>query len=379
MTFNSGVCYAEWTERNGASHIQGAWITTTPNTTWVPRHPSLHRNMRLRIDGYFADDDPCIWPQPIFIGYEHLTCIKRRVVPGTMPIDLFLSPIKLEDIAIITSDSREPLYKTTSTFNALVNHHRNIMTQQSLDFLARTHHTSHRRLRELVVLLEQATSLLEAHIGGKNTIGWSFAIVARTYLELSAYLDYQHRCDNILFAPSSEEPCDTTIMGAFVTTADTARHLFKLGIPIWWIRHKSCPSLLASPLTEHVAETAPDAVKIDVGMCIEHHLAFDPTAPPLFCGDSYQVEFLDHLHSWPGRQIYHTYSTTAIKRHLLYTEPDLSHGRADNNGVYTKPKKRRKRNNLTSEGAGGTRNISSASEGRLYLKSLYSWLTNMGM
>jgi hypothetical protein len=63
----------------------GAWFITSPNMDFVPQPPLVcTRNMRIRADFKYGEDDPLQWPQPYLSSDCHLGVIP--LCPG--PDDL---------------------------------------------------------------------------------------------------------------------------------------------------------------------------------------------------------------------------------------------------------------------------------------------------
>ena len=65
----------------GAVILDGQFFITTANAEYIPLPPFGEREVKLRADSRYGDDDPIQWAQPYIAYHSHLAAIPR---PNTL-------------------------------------------------------------------------------------------------------------------------------------------------------------------------------------------------------------------------------------------------------------------------------------------------------
>ena len=241
LEFYDGLLFYEYSVKPVGERVR-TWTMTTPNACWLPSPPGPHRSVRLRTDGFFGPDDPCLWPQLLYPNHEHLACIRMSDSDPNSGVSFCRNGLSVERDGDLTQDGS---YRLNSAFYTRCSTHMIVLIEH-IKTLAVNNRSA---LDKLITLLRNALKQLKIFVGIPKHLKYRFAVFSRLYLELQAHADYH----TITLSPDS--PGSTlkgTFIGAFTFSSDQANILYQQGIPVWYIRSKKAaaeesPRLLQTP------------------------------------------------------------------------------------------------------------------------------------
>lgn len=274
----------------GAVVHDGYLFVTTPNQN-VVYYPPLgsNRNVRLRNDFRFGDNDPLVWPQPYLGQFCHFGAILRKPQSDTEPLAImWWTPDRTSFIPmtanIITGVGRLEISKLdrlrvlvdsvaqrVDTYRDDVNHpHKN---QYCL-------HTAN--------ALKHAFARLESLPMSWRQVQFGVAHVQRFFLETTAALDYLY-----VFKPrmDGDLPAATHVehrIGAFTMEPLIAQEFVRAGLPIWLVRRYG---LLPSVRIDSVKEPRQPGDLV----CLEDAT---PPFPTIFRGPATHSEKYNNILGW---------------------------------------------------------------------------------
>jgi hypothetical protein len=213
----------------------GRYIVTSPNQREIYNPPlGGDRNVFMRSDLRFGDDDPLQWPQSFLPEYPHLVCIRKPPrtdigfsimwwMPDRSAFDMehhgvlrgigklntsILSHIKTFTTTLLTRAKRDMFKDKTSLINQL--------TYTLQDILHRLEHIS--------------TNFRTMQLGVHS--------IQRVFLELTACLDYAELYGPVINGelPPDSIPKVPKTIGAFTHDLTVCNRLHMAKIPVWLIR-----------------------------------------------------------------------------------------------------------------------------------------------
>lgn len=349
IEFYDGLLFYEYSVKQPGDRVQ-TWTMTTPNTSWLPNPPESHRTVRLRTDGFFGLDDPCLWPQLLYPGHEHLACIRMNDPDPNSGVSFCRNGLSAEKDGDRTQDGS---HRLSHASYARCSTHMVILIGRTKTLAVSDRST----LDKLITLLRNALQQLKIFVGIAKHLKYRFAVFSRLYLELEAYINYH----TITLSPTSESPIPKEgFIGAFTFSPDQANILYQQGIPVWYIRPKKVAAKESPRLLQRSHPSGPRSK----GLWFDGEaIALDPDFPlePFFTGPVSNPTHLAIIREWNLRYIFgatsqawspqYDPSTSSITKpyypstHLNSSTIGKRRGRDDSGsaGVVSSNKKQRKR------------------------------------
>ena len=268
----------------------GTHFITSANQNFILAPPLGEREVRLRTDTRYGDDDPVLWPQPYMSHNCHFACIPR--------------PNSLADHEIIwwtpTYDHFVPFRSSLSPVGGLgkLSPLKYGVLKSSVDSLllraknyqeATAASSRPPMLQPIVKWLEHCLFQLGSVYATFRQVEFLVRDLQRVWLELRALLDYMEifkpRIDGN--APAVIEPAETT--GAFTTSVRVAQDFFTAGLPFWLLRP-------ASELTDQVVHAVVELAQPESfpDLTLTPH----PRYPVIFKGSSSSLEKYQSIHDF---------------------------------------------------------------------------------
>ncbi|KAH6916340.1 hypothetical protein BKA70DRAFT_1092947 [Coprinopsis sp. MPI-PUGE-AT-0042] len=218
----------------GAVIDNGHYFITTPNAQYIPLPPLGHcREVWMRADFRYADDDPLQWPQPYNYMHPHLSVLRNPPIRGDPFETLFISPLDFGTRLVsgvihrLDLDFQRALESSVSSVQIHVEGYRerfdppyndndnNVFMAANLMWNFMT------RVKDLPMT--------------RNELLRSVAETQRYARETMAYIDYyvdvKPRIDGLAQRPTAV----ANVVGAFVQDPLIAQELQAAGIPFWFI------------------------------------------------------------------------------------------------------------------------------------------------
>ncbi|PPQ76448.1 hypothetical protein CVT24_013411 [Panaeolus cyanescens] len=231
---------------NVAAHLeyQGKhYLITTPNQDHVPVPPVGFRELRLRSDLRFGIEDHTIWPQFHAHAYPYLFAISSRPVDANDTMALLwwnptMADFQTTRLGMVEGVGHLADDKLKSMENLI-----NILSQNVKDFLETEKGPKSPSAKTVDViqsfrgqLLDTFQRLSSLKMAFKEMV-FNITEFQRLYLSLSAILRY---CSIYQPRLNSHDDYSATvssgIIGAFTTSAEVAQHLFRAGVPVWFVQ-----------------------------------------------------------------------------------------------------------------------------------------------
>ncbi|TFK58193.1 hypothetical protein BDN72DRAFT_866146 [Pluteus cervinus] len=210
----------------GAVIDDGNHFITSPNVNFVYAPPMGIREVTLRSDNRFGDDDHILWPQPYLPSLCHFGAIRRKS-------DILNDPTNL-----MWSNLKEDEFNNGGT--------------GCLSNIGHPHPNLVRRLDVYIELLTDRFRRYESNTEDKNKnpmsapfttlpmtqeqLSFSFVEVQRFHVELVAVLDYLEVYHPMMVGlePPATEVART--IGVFTTNPQVCQEFHRAGLPVWFIR-----------------------------------------------------------------------------------------------------------------------------------------------
>ncbi|RDB26698.1 hypothetical protein Hypma_005260 [Hypsizygus marmoreus] len=239
----------------GAVVTDGQYFVVSPNMDHVYTPPlGNKREMRLRADGRYADNDYLVGPQPYSVPFCHYAAVPRKPkdpfdalaimwwIPTRDDFDFVdggnilaglgrLDPIKLGRLGGLVHSIQQQVQEYKNNRN--LSHGKN----SPITALSTALNHAFTRLASL------STSLRQTQFG--------VALLQRSFLELKAHLDYL-----TVFHPrmTGEQPAATSVadmIGAYVFDEVVVQEFVRAGLPVWTL--KQC-SLLSTTRVDSLVQ-----------------------------------------------------------------------------------------------------------------------------
>ena len=272
-------------------------MMTTPNASWLPNPPEPYRSVRLRTDGFFGPDDPCLWPQLLYPGQEHLAYIRTNDPDPNSGVSFCRNGLSIERDSDRTQDGSHKLNLTSYT---RCSSHATILIEHTKSLTVNDRST----LDKLVTLLRNALKQLKIFTGIAKHMKYRFAVFSRLYLELEAYINYH---TTALSTAPENLALKKTFIGAFTFSPDQANLLYQQGIPVWYIRSKKVaveesPRLLRAPHLKRPGSETPWFQGQVLALSAELPLE------PFFVGPVTDPTYLTTIREW---NLHYTFDATS--------------------------------------------------------------------
>ncbi|TFK59653.1 hypothetical protein BDN72DRAFT_725271, partial [Pluteus cervinus] len=221
----------------GAVISNGDDFVTSPNARIIP-YPPLggNRDVYIRENLRYGDDDPLQWPQPVIPGYEYLCAIplppldptENNAIMWWMPQqdDFDEGGVGLSGVGRFRQYSLQRLRDVSSS----------LLEQSLAEDLSFDHHTQ--RAADYRDIIRHNLYRLEQYKSSFATMQRGVRHLQRAYLELHALVEW-HTTVKFRIAELEQSqatrPCARTI-GGFTPSPVVADYLFRGGIRVWLIR-----------------------------------------------------------------------------------------------------------------------------------------------
>ena len=299
LEFYDGLLFCEYSVKLVGERVQ-TWMMTTPNACWLPSPPESRRSVRLRTDGFFGPDDPCLWPQLLYPGHEHLACIRMNDPDPNSGVSFCRNGLSVERDGDQTQDGS---YRLNSASYARCSTHTVILIERTKNLVVNDRST----LKKLVTLLRNALIQLKIFVGIPRHLKYRFAVFSRLYLELEAYINYHT-------ITSASLALKEAFIGTFTLLPDQANVLYQQGIHVWYIRSKKTaveesPRLLQTPHPKTPGSEMPWFVGQVMALGSELPLE------PFFVGPVGDSKYLAAVREWNLRYTFNTASQAWSPQH----------------------------------------------------------------
>jgi hypothetical protein len=228
----------------------GKFIITSPNCKTIFDPPlGGDRQLFLRSNLQYWDDDPLQWPQPFVDDYSHISCIPRYPASRKNPEKIMWytpSHTDFEADSVVFSGVGKLRCSLFRDFQSL-----------ALVLIGRVRASKFKEeilVSQLSSILKHLLHCLEFISTGFFTMCLGVCEMQRIYLELTGLLNYM---EHYRLRSTSLGTIDN-IMGGFTHDPLVCEHFYKASIPVWLIRPYSA---LASI---HIRALAPVAKPIGV-------------------------------------------------------------------------------------------------------------------
>jgi hypothetical protein len=238
-----------------------------------------------------------LWPQLLYLGHEHLACIRMNDPDPNSGVSFCRNGLSIERDSDPMQDSSHRLnpasYARCSTYTVTL-----VERTKSLAVIDRS------TLDKLVTLLRNSLKQLKIFVGIAKHLKYRFAVFSRLYLELEAYVSY-HTIS--LSTTRKNSALKRTFIGAFTFSPDQANVLYQQGIPVWYIRSKKVaveesPRLLQTPHLKRPGSEMPCFGSQVMALSAELPLE------PFFIGPVTNPTYLMTIREWNLHYIFNTTS-----------------------------------------------------------------------
>ncbi|KAJ3739147.1 hypothetical protein DFH05DRAFT_1457453 [Lentinula detonsa] len=218
--------------RVGSFFPQHSLFVTSPNMD-VVHAPLAMCKTRMRADHSFGKDDPLFWPQPFHRSIGHLAVIPCVDDSPDHPLRWAWHVPKSEDFEAVNIAGLSGIVQITKSLHQNIRRICNELLS-SLVILP----IEIRQDGSLVQGRDRVRKLLD-RLTVPDALNTSMMLVAylqRVFLELYARVQWLQKWVPRLKDVDRSFPLDTDVIGAFVGDADAAADLFRVGIPLWYVR-----------------------------------------------------------------------------------------------------------------------------------------------
>ena len=277
----------------GATILDGTYFITSANQDVIYAPPlGNQREVKLRADACYGDDDPILWPQPYIAFHCHFGAIPR---PDSLPEHAIMWwTFMYDDFARFWSDlslvqgfgklSPQKFALFKSSVNSLLSR---IQAYKKVTPPERCPAMLHPMVKWLEHCLVQLNSVYATF----RQVEFLVRDIQRVWLELRGLLNYME-----IYKPRMDGLTDAAVAvgetnGVFTHSIRVAQDFFTAGLPCWLIRP-------ASEFTDQVIHALVDLVspeEIHSGLSLTPH-SF--RYPVIFTGSAASVEKYQHIYQF---------------------------------------------------------------------------------
>jgi len=212
------------------SRIVAAQYSPNQTHVWYPPMGS-NREMRIRRDGRYSDDDFICWPQRYSENYPHHPFIPRCPPPYDPTRIMWHTPSSATFIpsapGVLGRVGRlDPL--VTNTLPAAVDTLKNRHKQYD-------NRTSGKSCLPLVIELNNILTRLDVLPGTIRQVHFAVVHLQRLFLELTAFLDYAYVYLPIMRGIGPPATATANVVGTFIASESgpLVQQFVRAGIPVW--------------------------------------------------------------------------------------------------------------------------------------------------
>ncbi|KAF8060157.1 hypothetical protein FPV67DRAFT_1674119 [Lyophyllum atratum] len=222
----------------GAVVDNGNHFVMSPNVDHIFYPPIGVREVKVRKDFRYGDDDPICGPQPYVASVCHLAAIPRRPLKAHLPLNIMwwlpskhdfvidysnvlrglgqLDGVKLNELRYFVDKMQDRVsrYKDDQNFPKKI--------QAVIEFSA--------SLNDIFVRLEHLPTTLQQ-------MQLSVALLQRCYLELVGYLDYMYLYRPRMLGQTEPAAEVARTIGAYVSNPLVVQEFVRAGLPVWVLKH----------------------------------------------------------------------------------------------------------------------------------------------
>ncbi|KAK0437440.1 uncharacterized protein EV420DRAFT_1770014 [Desarmillaria tabescens] len=234
----------------------------TPNSYIICRPPlGVNREVYMRENFRYGQDDPLQWPQAYVEQFPHLACI-RWIAPAS-PNDpfhpLYRGLTKYDFVECDPDSLVEGVgHLRYSTFLKIQAACKVVIeSMNSVDGSAPVSRSMRGHLNVIELLLGRLHALPTSFL----RVCLTFAETQCVALELRAFVEYMTVFKPLMDSPETDVPAmpvDESLVGAYIQDATVLQRFFKAGIPVWRIVDmKNLPGTRVDSLTEFATSPWP--------------------------------------------------------------------------------------------------------------------------
>ncbi|TFK59463.1 hypothetical protein BDN72DRAFT_865134 [Pluteus cervinus] len=285
----------------GAVIDNGIHFLTSPNEKVVYEGHITPRDIHMRNDFRYGEDDPTLWPQRYMAQACHLAAIPRRPDDQNDPLQLFWKDFEEADFIPVddtllgglghpSPDLISQLKAYVDKLNGAITQYQEIKKEQAANqviFLRRAFYDSKTRFLSLALTFEQ--------------LKFSWTDVQRLYLELQAALDFavkfRPRMTGEIWYDPTLPPART--VGTITSNPAVLQQMYSAGLPVWLIRRPNSKERDCSEelVVDYLVSSAVASVRVDAVTDARQPADFlvtthaDPPHPIIYSGhpNDYQI------------------------------------------------------------------------------------------
>ncbi|KAH6891667.1 hypothetical protein BKA70DRAFT_1441305 [Coprinopsis sp. MPI-PUGE-AT-0042] len=218
----------------GAVIDNGHYFITTQNASFIPNPPLGHcREVWMRADYRYADDDPLQWPQPYNYMHPHLMVLRNPPFHGDPLEALFISPLDFRTRLIsgvihrLEEDFERALRSAVSSVQIHVEGYRERVDPPYND--------NDKNVFMAANLMWNFLTRVKDIPMNRNELLRSVAESQRYARETMAYIDYYVDFKPRIDGMGQRATTVANVVGAFVQDPLVAQELQAAGIPFWFV------------------------------------------------------------------------------------------------------------------------------------------------
>ncbi|RDB18923.1 hypothetical protein Hypma_014439 [Hypsizygus marmoreus] len=225
------------------------------------------REMRVRADGRFGDDDYLVGPQPYLPEFCHFAAIPRRPTQDADPLAIMWWFPSKSDFAYVSSNVISGLGKLDSGKLACFEQ-QVYNVQQRVETLRNDKDISSSRKQPVIALatsLDHAFRRLQSLPTSFSQLLFGVALMQRCYLELTGHLDYLYIYHPMMTGHQPPALSVARTIGAYVSDEVVVQEFVRAGLPVWLIKpftylHATRIDAVVPPLQPSVWAVLDDAI-----------------------------------------------------------------------------------------------------------------------
>ena len=235
------------------------------------------REVRIRANFRYGDDDPTQWPQPYLADHPHLGAIPRKPDSPDDTLSLMWWEPSSSDFVLCRNSLVTGLGKLQNTRIRALEKMSQELRKRVAEYKA-TSKKPHHAVLALDKAMHHACIRLDVLPSSEMEMRFGVAEFQRYYLELVAALDYlevfQPRMIGTMPAPDTVEKR----VGIFTTTPRIAEEFFSAGLPVWLVQDEDVAIASTINVVAHALPRQPHLY-----VCLQD---YDPVFPNIYIGRS---------------------------------------------------------------------------------------------
>ncbi|KAH6902229.1 hypothetical protein BKA70DRAFT_1435388 [Coprinopsis sp. MPI-PUGE-AT-0042] len=218
----------------GAVIDDGHYFITTQNAQFIPLPPLGYcREVWMRADFRYADDDPLQWPQPYNYMHPHLSVLRNPPLHGDPFEYLFISPLNF-GVHLISG----VIHGLDETFQRMLEYAVSSVQIHVEGYRERVntpYNDNDNNVFMAANLMSNFLTRIKDFPMTRNELLRSVAELQRYARETMAYIDYYVEVKPCINGIAKRATTVANVIGAFVQDALIAQELQAAGIPFWFV------------------------------------------------------------------------------------------------------------------------------------------------